>query len=217
MYASQYAPQYSSHERLRDYQADLYGLERENHRRLEKAQGESSTRAQPPSEPDDSTTPTGKNKKTHYNHPYAPAARILIIYLKVDRGMSWASALKAYKQCVQRLLGDSCNMRIEMDRERDGINGAFYRFNLEIPATQPDGVRLLFDERGREYTREEKQRDHKRGLWGVQKGVVERYPEMMVYMWDEYKFFIPEADREAMYQKALRYGESLSSLVVLCV
>ncbi|KAG6365165.1 hypothetical protein INS49_006772 [Diaporthe citri] len=163
------------------------------------------------------TPPRGKQqKKPHFNLRYPKSVKLFILYHKEDCGWGWKAINRRRVDLLPVLYRGGYKPEIEENREVAGINGFYYRLNEVMPALTPDGSGLRFVEHGGrswELTEPSKCREgagrgeerRKGGGRGSKakdqgdaearpRGMVDRYPEEVVYHWDEFvKHFVPPA------------------------
>lgn len=177
------------------------------------------------------TPPKGKQKKPHFNLRYPKSVKLFILYQKEDCGWGWKAINRQRVDLLPVLYRDGYKPEIEENREVAGINGFYYRLNEVMPALTPDGSGLRFVEHGGrswELTEPCKCRegpgrgDERRNGGGGggrgtgkakedaearrPRGMVDRYPEEVVYYWDEFvKHFVPQARHAEVYARAKRY------------
>lgn len=173
------------------------------------------------------TTPRGKQqKKPHFNLRYPKSVKLFILYHKEDCGWGWKAINKRRVDLLPVLYRDGYKPEIEENRQVAGINGFYYRLNEVMPALAPDGAGLRFVEHGGrswELTEpskcregpcrgEEKRKGGTRGGKAKEdadarpRGMVDRYPEEVVYYWDEFvKHFVQPARHAEVYARAKRY------------
>jgi hypothetical protein len=182
------------------------------------------------SQGDQSRTPQkGKPKKPHFNLRYTKSVKLFILYHKEDCGWGWKPINRRRVDLLPVLYRGGYKPEIEENREVAGINGYYYRLNNIMPALTPDGSGLRFVERGGRFweltepckCRDRPGRGEERKKGGGKKatkardkedaearprGMVDRYPEEVVYYWDEFvKHFVPQARHAEVYARAKRY------------
>lgn len=177
------------------------------------------------------TPPRGKPKKPHFNLRYPKSVKLFILYHKEDCKWGWKAINRRRVDLLPVLYRGGYKPEIEENREVAGINGFYYRLNEVMPALTPDGTGLRFVEDGGrswELTEPSKCREgpgrgderKKNGGGGGRgtkakdkddvearpRGMVDRYPEEVVYHWDEFvKHFVPQARQAEVYARAKRY------------
>lgn len=174
--------------------------------------------------------PKGRQKKPHFNLRYPKSVKLFILYHKEDCGWGWKAINKRRVDLLPVLYRDGYKPEIEENREVAGINGFYYRLNEVMPALTPDGSGLRFVEHGGrswELTEPSKCREgagrgeerRKAGGGGGSgggrakgdaearpRGMVDRYPEEVVYHWDEFvKHFVPQNRQAEVYARAKRH------------
>lgn len=175
----------------------------------------------------------GKPKKPHFNLRYPRSVKLFILYHKEDCGWGWKAINERRVGLLPVLYRGGYKPEIEENREVAGINGFYYRLNEVMPALTPDGSGLRFVEQGGrswELTEPCKCREgpgrggerRKGGGGGGRaskaskdkddaeaarpRGMVARYPEEVVYHWDEFvKHFVPQARHAEVYARAKRF------------
>ncbi|KKY35959.1 hypothetical protein UCDDA912_g04098 [Diaporthe ampelina] len=175
------------------------------------------------------TPPRDKQQKEpHFNLRYPKSVKLFILYYKEDCGWGWEAINKRRVDLLPVLYRDGYKPEIEEKRKVAGINGFYYRLNEVMPALAPDGASLRFVEHGGrswELTEPSKCREgpcrgeekRKGGARGGKtredaearpRGMVDRYPEEVVYHWDEFvKHFVPPARHAEIYARAKSYCE----------
>jgi hypothetical protein len=115
------------------------------------------------------TNPTGLPRT---NRKYTQEQIDFVLYLRVDRKMTWHDVTPAYiRQFPQ-----------EAGRTTPGLQGSFYRENLAIPVIDVNGD-LVFDENGEQVVQVSKVREQPKKI-----GLLDRYPERAIdYPWVDYK------------------------------
>ncbi|KAG8156714.1 hypothetical protein KVR01_013505 [Diaporthe batatas] len=177
----------------------------------------------------------GQPKKPHFNLRYPKSVKLFILYHKEDCGWGWKAINERRVGLLPVLYRGGYKPEIEENREVAGINGFYYRLNEVMPALTPDGSGLRFVEQGGrtwELTEPCKCREgparggeRRKGCGGGgraskaskdkddaeaarPRGMVARYPEEVVYYWDEFvKHFVPQARHAEVYARAKRYCE----------
>lgn len=181
--------------------------------------------------------PRGRQqKKPHFNLRYPKSVKLFILYHKEDCGWGWKAINRRRVDLLPVLYRGGYKPEIEENREVAGINGFYYRLNEVMPALTPDGSGLRFVEHGgrsweltepskcREGTgRGEEGRKAAAGGGGRAskakdkgdaeavrpRGMVDRYPEEVVYYWDEFvKHFVPQDRHAEVYARAKRCCKS---------
>ncbi|KAK2605137.1 hypothetical protein N8I77_008001 [Diaporthe amygdali] len=166
-----------------------------------------------------------QQKKPHFNLRYSRSVKLFILWHKEDCGWGWKAINRKRVDLLPVLYREGYKPEIEENREVAGINGFYYRLNDVMPALTPDGSGLRFVEHGGrswELTEPSKCRegreDRRKGCGGRGKakadgearprGMVDRYPEEVVYHWDEFvKHFVPQGRQAEVYARAKRYCE----------
>lgn len=164
----------------------------------------------------------------HFNHRYSKSVKLFILYHREDCGWAWKPINKRRVDLLPVLYREGYRPDIERNRQVAGINGFYYRLNEVMPALTPDGSGLCFvehDGRSWELTvpvkcRDVKQKKKKKSCGGAAagrgkaegdvkaepRGMVDRYPEEVVYHWDEFvKHFVPQNRHAEIYARARRY------------
>lgn len=184
------------------------------------------------------TPPRGKQqKKPHFNLRYPKSVKLFILYHKEDCGWGWKAINRRRVDLLPVLYRGGYKPEIEENREVAGINGFYYRLNEVMPALTPDGSGLRFVEHGGrswELTEPSKCREgpgrgeeRRKGGGGRgskardlgdaearPRGMVDRYPEEVVYHWDEFvKHFVQPARQAEVYARAKRYCKCCPSHV----
>lgn len=168
-----------------------------------------------------------QQKKPHFNLRYPKSVKLFILYHKEDCGWGWKAINKRRVDLLPVLYRGGYKPEIEENREVAGINGFYYRLNEVMPALTPDGSGLRFVEHGGrswELTEPSKCREgpgrgeERRGGRGKDKddadarrprGMVDRYPEEVVYYWDEFvKHFVQQSRQAEVYARAKRHCKS---------
>lgn len=173
--------------------------------------------------------PRGKQqkKKPHFNLRYPKSVKLFILYHKEDCGWGWKAINRRRVELLPVLYRGGYKPEIEENREVAGINGFYYRLNEVMPALAHDGSGLRFVEHGGrswELTEPSKCRagaacrgqERRKGGGGGGKakedaeprprGMVDRYPEEVVYHWDEFvKHFVPPAKHAEVLARAKQY------------
>lgn len=180
------------------------------------------------------TTPREEQqKKPHFNLRYPKSVKLFILYHKEDCGWGWKAINRRRVDLLPVLYRGGYKPEIEENREVAGINGFYYRLNEVMPSLTPDGSGLRFVEHGGrswELTEPSKCREGP-GRWedgrkgggvraskakdkgdaeaGRPRGMVDRYPEEVVYHWDEFvKHFVPQDRHAEVYARAKRCCKS---------
>lgn len=169
-----------------------------------------------------------QQKKPHFNLRYPKSVKLFILYHKEDCGWGWKAINKRRVDLLPVLYRGGYKPEIEENREVAGINGFYYRLNEVMPALTPDGSGLRFVEHGGrswELTepskcregpgRGEERRSGGRGGRCKDKddadakrprGMVDRYPEEVIYYWDEFvKHFVQQSRQAEVYARAKRH------------
>lgn len=170
-----------------------------------------------------------QQKKPHFNLRYPKSVKLFILYHKEDCGWGWKAINKRRVDLLPVLYRGGYKPEIEENREVAGINGFYYRLNEVMPALTPDGSGLRFVEHGGrswELTEPSKCREgpgrgeERRGGGGRvgrgkekddadarrPRGMVDRYPEEVVYYWDEFvKHFVQQSRQAEVYARAKRH------------
>lgn len=167
--------------------------------------------------------PRGKQqkKKPHFNLRYPKSVKLFILYHKEDCGWGWKAINRRRVELLPVLYRGGYKPEIEENREVAGINGFYYRLNEVMPALTHDGSGLRFVEHGGrswELTEPSKCRggapcrgQERRKGGGKAKedaeprprGMVDRYPEEVVYHWDEFvKHFVQPAKHAEVLARA---------------
>lgn len=178
----------------------------------------------------------GKPKKPHFNLRYPRSVKLFILYHREDCRWGWQAINERRVGLLPVLYRGGYKPEIEENREVGGINGFYYRLNEVMPALTPDGSGLRFVEHGGRFweltepckCREGPGRGAERSNGGGggggraskasrdkddaeearPRGMVARYPEEVVYHWDEFvKHFLPQARHAEVYTRAKRYCE----------
>ncbi|KAL1880597.1 hypothetical protein Daus18300_001208 [Diaporthe australafricana] len=161
----------------------------------------------------------GKQKPPHFNLRYSKSVKLFILYHKEDCGWGWKAINKRRVDLLPVLYREGYKPEIERNRQVAGINGFYYRLNEVMPALTPDGSGLRFvehDGRSWELTVPSKCRGAKEKKKGKAegdvdarpRGMVDRYPEEVIYHWDEFvKHFVPLGRHAEVYARAKRYCE----------
>lgn len=133
------------------------------------------------------TNPTGLPRT---NRKYTQEQIDFVLYLRVDRKMNWTEVIPAYMR----------QFPSEVGRTTPGLQGSFYRENLAIPVTDPNGD-LMFDENGEQIVQVSKVRDQPKKI-----GLLDRYPDRALdYTWVEFK------DKQRVWHRGSRHKAQIAA------
>lgn len=114
-------------------------------------------------------SPTYAAGHTRNNRKYTPEQVDFICYHHVDKKKNWAEVREAYRRYFPS----------EANRTASGLQGSYYRLNLQVPVTDHNG-NLIFNDDGSLQVKTAKVRDQA----GNRIGLLNRYPNRAIeYDW----------------------------------